>query len=341
MTWMRIPARWAPATASAYAGPGRVDHRDQAEQRQARPRRRAAVGRAGPSTGPSAGGRRRAPAARRRRTGPACCCSSLADGVVQRLAMPPCGRARVRSRAARSPARLWCARRSGPVRLPSSTRRHALEVGVEVEDGAAGRRRGRAGRRRPRDRRRGAAGPARWGRRCRRAGRRSAPAAVVQAAAAMASTRARGVVDRRRSASSSAPGSHSRVTRIRFSVSVPVLSVQMTVVEPRVSTAESRLTTAPLRASSRTPAASARVMVGSRPSGTLATIRPMEKLIAAAQPSPAQRPTGRNATPTATATAAMIQVDAADLRLQRAAFGCARAGTGRRCGRVRCACRCG
>ncbi len=45
------------------------------------------------------------------------------------------------------------------------------------------------------------------------------------------------------------------MTRIRFSVNVPVLSVQITSVEPRVSTALSRLTTAPRRASSRTPIA--------------------------------------------------------------------------------------
>lgn len=44
--------------------------------------------------------------------------------------------------------------------------------------------------------------------------------------------------------------------------------------------------------------------MGSRPSGTLATISPIEKVIAAAQPRPAASPTGTNAT----ATAAMIQV---------------------------------
>ena len=49
-------------------------------------------------------------------------------------------------------------------------------------------------------------------------------------------------------------------------------------------------------------------MVGSRPSGTFATINPMAKLIAAVQPRPAASPTGRNAAPTATATTAMIEV---------------------------------
>jgi hypothetical protein len=97
------------------------------------------------------------------------------------------------------------------------------------------------------------------------------------------------------------------VTRMRFSVSVPVLSVQMTVVEPSVSTALRRLTTAPRRARSRTPTASARVMVGSSPSGTFATSSPIAKLMAAAQPSPASNPNGRNATPAPTATAAISQ----------------------------------
>jgi hypothetical protein len=68
------------------------------------------------------------------------------------------------------------------------------------------------------------------------------------------------------------------------------LSVQITVTEPSVSTADSRFTTAPRRASSRTPAASAKVMVGSSPSGTLATISPIEKVIAALQPRPAASP---------------------------------------------------
>ena len=98
------------------------------------------------------------------------------------------------------------------------------------------------------------------------------------------------------------------VTRIRFSVSVPVLSVQITAVEPRVSTADSRLTRAPRRAISRTPTASASVMVGSRPSGTLATSSPMAKLAAAAMLSPAPSPMGRNAIPAPTATRAISRV---------------------------------
>ena len=102
------------------------------------------------------------------------------------------------------------------------------------------------------------------------------------------------------SRSASPAGVHTLVTCILFWVSVPVLSVQMTEVDPRVSTADSRLTRAPRRAISRTPTASASVMVGSSPSGTLATSSPMAKLIAAASPSPAARPIGKNAAPAPT-----------------------------------------
>ena len=97
-------------------------------------------------------------------------------------------------------------------------------------------------------------------------------------------------------------GVQTEVTRILFSVRVPVLSVQITVVEPRVSTAESRLTSAPLRAISRTPTARASVIVGSSPSGTLATSSPIAKLTAALTLSPAARPIGRNAMPAPIAT---------------------------------------
>ena len=102
-------------------------------------------------------------------------------------------------------------------------------------------------------------------------------------------------------------GDHQRVTRIEFWVRVPVLSVQITVVEPSVSTAESRLTTAPRRASDRTPTASARVMVGSSPSGTLATNSPTAKTKASCRGSPASVPSGRKAAPTPTATTAISQ----------------------------------
>ncbi len=93
--------------------------------------------------------------------------------------------------------------------------------------------------------------------------------------------------------------------RIRFSVSVPVLSVQMTLVDPSVSTALSRLTSAPRRARTRTPSASASVMVGSRPSGTFATMRPTANTAASEKGRPASMPRGRNARPMTTATTAM------------------------------------
>ena len=96
-----------------------------------------------------------------------------------------------------------------------------------------------------------------------------------------------------------------RSTRIRFSVSVPVLSVQITVVAPSVSTALSRLTRAPPRASRRTPSASASVIVGSSPSGTLATSRPIANISASWKGSPANMPMGRTRCPATTAIRAI------------------------------------
>ena len=58
---------------------------------------------------------------------------------------------------------------------------------------------------------------------------------------------------------------------------VPVLSVTIVVVAPKAFTADSRLTNALRAATWRTPMASASVKVGSRPSGTLATIIPIAK----------------------------------------------------------------
>ncbi len=108
------------------------------------------------------------------------------------------------------------------------------------------------------------------------------------------------------SRSSSPSGVQTRLGRIRFSVSVPVLSVQITEAEPSVSTALSRFTSAPRRASIATPTASESVIVGSSPSGTLATIRPIVKLKASFSGRPAtSQPIGRNARPAATATAAI------------------------------------
>ena len=97
-----------------------------------------------------------------------------------------------------------------------------------------------------------------------------------------------------------------RAALMRFSVSVPVLSVQMTVVDPKVSIAERRLTSAPRRASAATPTARESVIVGSRPSGTLATIRPIAKVNESRSGSPAtSQATGRKTMPAATATRAI------------------------------------
>ena len=76
---------------------------------------------------------------------------------------------------------------------------------------------------------------------------------------------------------------------MRPSVKVPVLSVQMTSVEPSVSTAVSFLTSARRLAIRRTPTASASVIVGSSPSGTLATRSPIAKTPASPRLSPATR----------------------------------------------------
>ena len=72
-----------------------------------------------------------------------------------------------------------------------------------------------------------------------------ASSALLHAASAAASAAATGELPATVSADPSPAGVHTRSTRIRLSVSVPVLSVQMTVVDPSVSTAESRLTSAP------------------------------------------------------------------------------------------------
>ena len=64
------------------------------------------------------------------------------------------------------------------------------------------------------------------------------------------------------------------VTASWFLVKVPVLSVQITSTEPSASTAFRLFTSTFFRARRRPPMASARVSVGRRPSGTLATMMP-------------------------------------------------------------------
>ena len=94
---------------------------------------------------------------------------------------------------------------------------------------------------------------------------------------------------------------------IRFWVSVPVLSVQMKVVEPRVSTA-SRLRTSALRAAIRcAPMARDSVTVGSRPSGTSATVTPMANRKASRQEMPTKQGKKKNSTPMPRAIAAVTR----------------------------------
>jgi len=90
-------------------------------------------------------------------------------------------------------------------------------------------------------------------------------------------------------------------TVIRFWVSVPVLSVQMTVVAPSVPT-EGRERISTLRVAMRWVAStSASVSVGSRPSGTIATMMPIAKITAFQTGTPLSRPTPKNSRPIATA----------------------------------------
>ena len=78
----------------------------------------------------------------------------------------------------------------------------------------------------------------------------------------------------RRAPRSRAAGVQTVTIDISLHVSVPVLSVQMNVVEPSVSTASRRRTSAWLCAIRLAPIASDNVTVGSRPSGTSATVTP-------------------------------------------------------------------
>ena len=72
-------------------------------------------------------------------------------------------------------------------------------------------------------------------------------------------------------------GVQASVTDISLRVSVPVLSVQMKVVEPSVSTDSRRRTSAPRAAILWAPIARDRLTVGSRPSGTRARARHVER----------------------------------------------------------------
>ena len=87
--------------------------------------------------------------------------------------------------------------------------------------------------------------------------------------------------------------SAARFTRMRPSVSVPVLSVQMVVTEPSVSTASRRLTN-PLRLRIlRMPSTRMTVTAISRPSGTAAMARMIEVRSMSKNPRPMSSPTTR------------------------------------------------
>ncbi len=74
------------------------------------------------------------------------------------------------------------------------------------------------------------------------------------------------------------PATHTLLTVIWFSVSVPLLSAQMIEVFASVSTTASFLTSTPRCARRWTAIANESVTVGSRPSGTVATMMPMPKI---------------------------------------------------------------
>jgi hypothetical protein len=87
---------------------------------------------------------------------------------------------------------------------------------------------------------------------------------------------------------------------MRFWVSVPVLSVQITVVDPRVPM-DGRWRMRTLRRAMRWVASTrARVSVGSRPSGTIATMMPIAKMKASQNGTPLNRPTVKKSTPIST-----------------------------------------
>ena len=90
-------------------------------------------------------------------------------------------------------------------------------------------------------------------------------------------------------------------------VIVPVLSEQITVVAPRVSTDSGRRTSAPRCAMRVALIASARVSVGSRPSGTSATITPTENRNPSRAGVPSSTDTPKKSTPAATAEAPMMR----------------------------------
>ena len=251
-TMIRIPARWQRVDRVGDLGPRRVEHRDQAEQAVRLGLGLLARARGTPSS--VAPGDARAPAAPARRSrrpaveplAPAVVERPLAVGVQdasQRAAPPrarpwrartsPVARGRRRSTSARSAGSKWN-------RLPAPRR---APLGRDVGAQAAGGER---------------AGRSRSGRRC---ARRRPRQLGVGARAAASSSAERALAEARRAGSVgllevdvAAPARIRSVTRIRFSVSVPVLSVQITVVEPeRLDGAQPLDQRAPRGRAPRTP----------------------------------------------------------------------------------------
>ncbi len=98
-------------------------------------------------------------------------------------------------------------------------------------------------------------------------------------------------------------------------MSVPVLSVQMKVVEPSVSTA-SRLRTRICRLDiCSAPHASERVTVGSRASGTRATVTPIAKMKPSSSELPTRSDTSRKSAPMPSAIAAISRTTALSSRV--------------------------
>ncbi len=93
-----------------------------------------------------------------------------------------------------------------------------------------------------------------------------------------------------------------------FWVSVPVLSVQITVVEPRVSTDSSCFMRAFLFAILLEARLRARVTVGSKPSGTFATIIPIAKIRFISNVSCTKNPTKKKDIPKKIAIEEMILI---------------------------------
>ena len=265
MTMIRMPARRQRATASGTSARG--GSCSAARPRNVSPGSAASRGSA---SSPSAPGSAKPSTRRPRRRSPRRRRGTAPRGLVER----PLRRGGAQRRAALEQLeRRAFGVQPSAVRL-GVERRHALAPRVEVRTAAA------------------CASRSAWRRAVVRARGRQEQRALARIAAALPAVVAPGVMGvvaahggaQQREPGSAAPATSPRARSsrpaqqspyIRPSVSVPVLSVQMTSVEPSVSTAVSRLTSARRAAIRRTPTASASVIVGSSPSGTLATSSPI------------------------------------------------------------------